>query len=59
MVNKWFEDEFVWKDLYHFLFSSERFKNAEEEIEKICSVINVHSGSVLDLCCGPGRNLPL
>jgi ubiquinone/menaquinone biosynthesis C-methylase UbiE len=34
----------------------ERFAAANEEVTRILALTNCHGGSVLDLCCGPGRH---
>ncbi|MCP5105145.1 MAG: class I SAM-dependent methyltransferase, partial [bacterium] len=57
---QWFEDESFWEVLYSFLFPAERFSAAEEEVQKIISLVDFKGSKVLDLCCGPGRHaLPL
>jgi SAM-dependent methyltransferase len=57
MVNgEWFEDEVLWEKIFPFLFREERMEAAEEEIERVCALVKVQCGSVLDLCCGPGRH---
>ncbi|NLF40786.1 class I SAM-dependent methyltransferase [bacterium] len=38
------------------MFDEKRFDAAGEQVEKLLSLAGVHSGSVLDLCCGPGRH---
>ena len=53
---EWFEDELFWQNLYGFLFSDERMSDGEEEIERALSLVDVSSGGVLDLACGPGRH---
>lgn len=55
-MSEWFEDESFWEDLYSFLFPTERLSAADREVEKILARVNLQSGSVLDLCCGPGRH---
>lgn len=55
-MSEWFEDESFWQDLYSFIFSTERLSAAEQEVEKILDRVGRRGGSVLDLCCGPGRH---
>ena len=52
----WFEQEDFWQDFYPYMFSAERFAAAGEEVDKITALTGRHQGSVLDLCCGPGRH---
>jgi SAM-dependent methyltransferase len=52
----WFENEEFWRELYPFLFPQERFAAAKEEVAQIAALTQCSSGSVLDLCCGPGRH---
>jgi SAM-dependent methyltransferase len=53
---EWFENEDFWQDFYPYMFSAERFAAAGEEVDKIMALTGRHQGSVLDLCCGPGRH---
>lgn len=53
---EWFADESFWIATYPFIFSSERLDAAEEEVEKILSLLDFQGHSILDLCCGPGRH---
>ena len=53
---EWFENEEFWRDLYPFMFSEERFAAAREEVTSILALTRCEGGSVLDLCCGPGRH---
>src|SRR5215475_13243477 len=55
-MSEWFEDESFWIELYPFMFPEERFRLAEEQIEKILALVGYKEGTVLDLCCGPGRH---
>src|SRR5215813_249948 len=55
-MGEWFEDESFWREMYHFIFSEERFRLAEEQIEKVLALVGYKEGAVLDLCCGPGRH---
>ena len=53
---EWFADESIWKDLYPFTFPESTFAIADEQVEKILRLTGVGGGTVLDLCCGPGRH---
>jgi len=55
-MKEWFEDESFWMEMYPFMFPKERFEAAEEQVEKILSLVGFQGSSVLDLCCGPGRH---
>jgi SAM-dependent methyltransferase len=52
----WFDNEAFWRDLYPYMFPVERLAAAPEQIAQIMALTGVSSGSVLDLCCGPGRH---
>ena len=54
--NEWFADETIWKDLYPFTFPESTFALADGQVEKILRLTGVGVGTVLDLCCGPGRH---
>lgn len=42
------------------MFFDKRFEEAEEQVEKLLALLELQGGSVLDLCCGPGRHaIPL
>jgi len=53
---EWFESEDFWRDFYPYMFPPERFSAAKEEVSRIVALTQCSSGSLLDLCCGPGRN---
>ncbi len=53
---EWFDDGALWRDLYPFIFPERRFADAAEEIDKVLALTKIKGGSVLDLCCGPGRS---
>jgi len=53
---EWFEREDFWQDFYPYMFSAERFASASDEVGRIMALTQCHQGSVLDLCCGPGRH---
>src|SRR6059036_984430 len=53
---EWFADESIWKDLYPFTFPESAFAVADEQVEKILRLTGLGGGTVLDLCCGPGRH---
>jgi len=51
----WFENEMFWQELYPYLFSQRVFRLAEEQVDKVVRLAGFQGGSILDLCCGPGR----
>jgi SAM-dependent methyltransferase len=53
---QWFEDERFWTELYPYMFDEKRLGQAEEQVEQLITLAGVAGGSVLDLCCGPGRH---
>ncbi len=52
----WFEDESFWQKLYPFMFATERFAMAAEQVDQILALTGTREGAVLDLCCGPARH---
>src|SRR5438067_384130 len=52
----WFENEAFWRDGYEFMFGSEAFDQAPEQINQVLALTGRTSGTALDLCCGPGRH---
>ncbi|MDY6857585.1 MAG: class I SAM-dependent methyltransferase [Thermodesulfobacteriota bacterium] len=55
MMN-WFNNENYWSLFYDWMFPEESFQQAKEQVDDIIKITGVRSGSVLDLCCGPGRH---
>src|ERR1051326_8889686 len=53
---EWFENDDFWRDFYPFMFSDERFAATPDEVGRILALTQCNNGSVLDLCCGPGRH---
>jgi SAM-dependent methyltransferase len=53
---EWFENEDFWRDFYPYMFPPERFAAAKEEASRIVALTECSGGSMLDLCCGPGRH---
>src|SRR6185437_13953181 len=53
---EWFENDDFWRDFYPFMFSDERFAATPDEVSRILALTQCAGGSVLDLCCGPGRH---
>lgn len=53
---EWFENDDFWRDFFPFMFSSERFAATPDEVSRILALTQCSGGSVLDLCCGPGRH---
>lgn len=52
----WFDNEDFWRDFYLYMFSPERFAAAKEEVSQIMALTQSSEGTLLDLCCGPGRH---
>ena len=52
---EWFDDETLWRDLYPFMFSPDRFAAARFETQQAVRLSRPPGKRVLDLCCGPGR----
>lgn len=52
---EWFDDESFWREFYPVMFPKERIAAADEQIEKVLALTKPAGGTVLDLCCGPGR----
>lgn len=55
-MSEWYEDDLFWSSWYPYVFSSERFDQAEHEVEQILLLANSEGDCVLDLACGPGRH---
>jgi len=55
-MREWFENETFWSELYPYMFDEQRFAAADEQMRKIIKLTGVRRGTVLDLCCGPGRH---
>jgi SAM-dependent methyltransferase len=53
---EWFENDDFWRDFYPFMFPAERFAAAPDEVSRLLTLTQCDGGSVLDLCCGPGRH---
>jgi len=57
---RWYKQESFWEDMYLFMFPEKRLQQVGEEIDQMCSLIDIHGGHVLDLCCGPATHtIPL
>jgi SAM-dependent methyltransferase len=56
----WYLRSDFWELTYPLMFPSTRIEKAEDEVTSVLRLAGVHEGSVLDLCCGPGRfSIPL
>lgn len=56
----WFSNPDFWKTFYEWAFPAESFDQAKKQVEDIVKLTGISSGTVLDLCCGPGRHsIPL
>ena len=51
----WFEDEAFWVSTYPFIFPDSSFVTAVSDVPKLVALSRCSGGSVLDMCCGPGR----
>jgi hypothetical protein len=49
-MGEWFEDESFWIECYPFLFSEDRFKEADGQVEQILELLQLNGVAVLDLC---------
>lgn len=49
-----FQDDDFWSEFYDFLFSEQRFTQAEELLDSSPLLTFPTGARVLDLCCGPG-----
>lgn len=52
---EWFDNNVFWKELYPFMFTEQRLKDAPAETQKVLSLAKPNGKNALDLCCGPGR----
>lgn len=53
----WHEDDSFWEMWGPIMFSEQRVEDAQEEVEKIVSLLGIKPGThILDLCCGIGRH---
>jgi SAM-dependent methyltransferase len=55
-MGEWFENEDLWRQLYPFIFASDRFAEAADEVTSVLELTGFGGKRVLDLCCGPGRH---
>jgi len=53
---EWFEDDSLWRELYPYVFPVERVAAAAGQVTQLLALTGVSGGSLLDLCCGPGRH---
>jgi SAM-dependent methyltransferase len=53
---EWFEDDRFWSTWYPYMFTQERFDQAESEVDQLLALVGIEDGIVLDLACGPGRH---
>ena len=56
MTQAWYENEEFWIDFYPYMFNEERLQAAAEQVDQILALTGLDAGTVLDLCCGPGRH---
>jgi SAM-dependent methyltransferase len=55
-ASDWFADESFWEAVYPFIFSETARESAVNDVTAIRSLVGRPFGTVLDLCCGPGRH---
>ncbi len=53
---EWFEDDRFWSTWYPYMFTQDRFDQAESEVDQLLELVGLEHGNVLDLACGPGRH---
>jgi SAM-dependent methyltransferase len=53
---EWFENERFWRELFPYMFHPARFERTAAEVSDIVRLVKRRCGTVLDLCCGPGRH---
>jgi SAM-dependent methyltransferase len=56
LANEWFADKSFWEVMYPFIFPDAARAAAVMEVAAISSLVGRPIGTVLDLCCGPGRH---
>ncbi len=54
--DNWYEDETLWERTFSFMFPQSVVDTATGQVEKILAHTGLKQGTVLDLCCGPGRH---
>jgi len=54
--SNWFSGADFWSLFYDYMFPTESFRKANEQVGDIMKLSGMTSGTVLDLCCGPGRH---
>ena len=57
-MSEWFENEDFWTEMYPYMFPEERFESAEDQVDKILSLVEFSGTHILDLCCGSRPILP-
>jgi SAM-dependent methyltransferase len=53
---QWFENESFWESFFPSMFSPQRVAAAPAQVEQVIALSGVQAGTVVDLCCGPGRH---
>jgi ubiquinone/menaquinone biosynthesis C-methylase UbiE len=56
VTTEWYLDESFWEAQYECFFTPDRFAAAPGEVDRLLALTGVTGGSVLDVCCGPGRH---
>jgi SAM-dependent methyltransferase len=55
-ATQWSDDDAYWTATYPFMFPESRFVQAATGLPKLLALVGCSEGTVLDLCCGPGRH---
>ncbi len=56
-MKRWNDDDHFWNTWGPILFTDERCKHADAEIEQVLELVKIKTGArILDLCCGIGRH---
>ena len=52
----WFAQADFWSRFYDYMFPAASFEQAAAQVDDIKKLTGITSGTMLDLCCGPGRH---
>lgn len=55
-MREWFEDEGFWETTFPYTFDEQKMARAPAEVDQVLALAGTTRGTVLDLCCGPGRH---
>lgn len=60
MSDNWYLDDGFWSNFGPLMFNEDTFAQGRDEVQQLLERVDLESGHVLDLGCGPGRHaLPL